>query len=119
MIFINGETFKDDDYVALYPQRIEKHENYELWQHPYYLNNCFYNDPDLQLIYFNSDGSIDSYHISCDKVRFKDKIHLARLQLIYHDITLNFNEYTYLVDDIYSDQTNFYIQSIINEKNNS
>lgn len=116
MRFNDGTVLKSDDYLALSPRRIEKHKNYEIWQHPYYKDNYLENDPDIQLVYFNSDSSIDSYHVSSKKYRLKDSEHLGRLQLVYHDITLNFNEYTFLVKDIHSNETELYFQEIIFEK---
>ena len=60
------------DLTALYPRIIEKHENYEIWQHPYVREDVLENDPDFQLVYFNKDGSVDSYHVSSKEYRFKD-----------------------------------------------
>ena len=117
MRFKDGTILKDDDYLATYPRRIEKHNNFEIWQHPYCRVNYLEDEPDIQLVYFNSDGSVDSYHVSSEKERFKDRVHLGKLQLIYHDITLNFTEHTFLVKNIFSNEVDAYFQSIILKKN--
>ncbi|AMC92661.1 hypothetical protein AOC36_01225 [Erysipelothrix larvae] len=116
MIYEDGTVIEESDLTAIYSRRIEKHENYEVWQHPYIRGDVLENDPDFQLVYFNIDGSVDAYHVSDKAYRFKDLVHLGKLQLVYHDITLEFYEYTHLVKDVWSSESDFYFSEILKKK---
>ena len=116
MKYEDGTILEESDLIALYPRRIEKKENYEVWQHPYTKGNVLENEPDFQLVFFNEDGSVDSYHVSHKEYRFKDLTHLGKLQLIYHDITLKFNEYTHLIQDVWSSEPDDYFSEILKKK---
>jgi len=116
MKYEDGTIIDESDLTALYPRRIEKHENYEVWQHPYIKGDVLEDEPDFQLVFFNKDRSVDSYHVSNKEYRFTDLTHLGKLQLVYHDITLEFNQYTHLIKDVLSRELDEYFSEILNEK---
>lgn len=116
MKYEDGNIIEESDLVAIYSRRLVKDKNYELWQHPYTQGDILENGFDLQLVYFNKDGSVESYHVSDKEYRFKDLIHLGKLQLIYHDVTLQFDEHVHLVQDIWSDEPDKYFKKILKEK---
>ena len=116
MKYEDGSIVEELDLIAIYSRRLVKDKNYEIWQHPYIKDGILEDGFDLQLVYFNKDDSVDSYHVSDKEYRFKDLIHLGKLQLIYHDVTLQFNEHTHLVKDIWSDEPDKYIKEILKEK---
>lgn len=113
MKFENGTILTSEDMLALYPRRILKEQKYEIWQHPYIREDILEDGYDLQLVVFNDDGSVNSYHVSDKEHRLKDLTHLGKLQLIYHDVTLEFNEHQHLIDDIYSDEADDYFERIL------
>lgn len=112
----DGTILQEEDYIALYPCINVKHKNYEIWQHSYIKGDVLEDDPDFQLVYFNPDGSVDSYHVSSKAYRFMDKTHLGKLQLVYHNITLEFIEHTHLIKDAWSNETHVYFNKIIKRK---
>ena len=112
----DGSVIEGEAFIAIYPLRLVKSDDYEIWQHPYINIDTLESDPDLQLVYFNKDGSVDSYHISQYEYRLNDLNHLCKLQLIFHDTTWEFREHSYLVKDLYSDEPNDYFSEIIENK---
>lgn len=118
MKYSDGSEIMEEDLVASYPRRIVKDLNYEIWQHPYVKDRVLHDDFDLQLIYFNDDKSIDSYVASDNSDHLVDINHLAKIQLIFHDICETFNEHTLLVEDILTDEASIIFEKIISEKIN-
>ena len=76
MKYTDGTILENHDLVILYPRRILKKENYEIWQYPYFDNEVLYDDFDLQLIVFKED-IVRSFHVSEKYERLKDR-HLFR-----------------------------------------
>ena len=111
-----GEDIKNEDAVIAYPRRLEKKENYEIWSHPFVFKGTVTNSFDLQLVYFSKDGTVYSYHVSDNENHFKDVRHIEKLQLVYHDIALEFYEHTHLVKDIWSQEPKNYFNQIIESR---
>lgn len=112
----DGNLIPPEDMAITYSRRTVKTEQYEIWQHPYIKDNIVSDSFDLQLVIFNPDQSVESYHVSDAVHHFEDVSQLIKLQLVYHDITLKFKEYTHLVDDITSDEADLYFEKVLLSK---
>lgn len=112
----NGNLIPPEDMAITYSRRTVKTEQYEIWQHPYIKDNIVSDSFDMQLVIFNPDNLVESYHVSDTMHHFEDVSQLIKLQLVYHDITLEFKEYTHLVDDITSDEANLYFEKVLLSK---
>ena len=112
----NGNLILPEDMAITYSRRTVKTEQYEIWQHPYIKDTIVSDSFDMQLVIFNPDQSVESYHVSDTMHHFEDVSQLIKLQLVYHDITLEFKEYTHLVDDITSDEANLYFENVLLSK---
>ena len=117
MKYYDGSDIEEVDIISIFPRRIEIGANYEIWQHPYFKNNVLAENFDLQLIYFKDKNNVESYHFTQDKERFSDVNHLSRMQLLFHDVCENFQEYNILVEDIWSSEAFSNIEKIIKELN--
>lgn len=112
----NGNLILPEDMAITYSRRTVKTEQYEIWQHPYIKDTIVSDSFDMQLVIFNPDLSVESYQVSDTMHHFEDVSQLIKLQLVYHDITLEFKEYTHLVDDITSDEANLYFEKVLLSK---
>lgn len=112
----NGNLILPEDMAITYSRRTVKTEQYEIWQHPYIKDTIVSDSFDMQLVLFYPDNLVESYHVSDTMHHFEDVSQLIKLQLVYHDITLEFKEYTHLVDDITSDEANLYFENVLLSK---
>lgn len=112
----NGNLILPEDMAITHSRRTVKTELFEIWQHPYIKDNIVSDSFDMQLVIFNPDQSVESYHVSDTVHHFEDVSQRIKLQLVYHDITLKFKEYTHLVDDIYSNEADLYFEKVLLSK---
>ena len=116
MKYWNGVILTEEDLIAIYPRRIVKNKNYEVWQHHYINDGILHVDFEIQLVIFESESKVSSYYFSSSLERLYDKNHIGRMQLVFHDVCLNFEEHFILVEDIYSEEVFNKIKVIVDGK---
>ncbi|MDO5036821.1 MAG: hypothetical protein Q4E37_00800 [Tissierellia bacterium] len=86
MKYLDGTLLTNEDLLASYPRRIEKNENYEIWQFPYVKNEVLYDEEDLVGIHFG-DRRTKIFLISKFKNRLEDLDFIDRVIALVHDIS--------------------------------
>lgn len=107
---LTGEKIYDEDLLVIYPRRIIKKKNYEVWQFPYVKNNIYHDDFNLAVVRFGFISN-DILLISEHQNRLEDREYIGRVQLLVHDISSEFNVDVLLVKNIFSNK----VQKIIKE----
>lgn len=101
----------NDDIMICYPRRIEKNQNYEVWQFGYIRDDVFYDNFDLAFIKFSQDKNMITV-ISEHKNRLEDTAYISRIQLLIHDISSEFDVKTVLVSDIFGNEVDLILEKL-------
>lgn len=99
----NNEKISSEDLIAIFPRRVEKIKNFEIWQYPYIDSDYLYDTEDYVVLEFNETQDI-IHIISTDKAHLSNRFHLDRITSLLHDISLNFDFKLYYIDNYEDDQ---------------
>lgn len=96
MKHLSGEKMTDEDLIAIYPSRIKRGKNYEVWQFAYVKDDTYHDNFDFAVVRFGAKSN-DILLISQHQNRLDDRDYHGRVQLLVHDISTRFNVETKLV----------------------
>ncbi|AVM42922.1 hypothetical protein [Fastidiosipila sanguinis] len=99
----NNEEISEEDLIAIFPRRIQKVKNFEVWQYPYIVSSFLYKTEDYVILEFNEKQDI-IHVISTNKDHLNNRFHLDRISNLIHDISLNFDFKLYYIDNDDDDQ---------------
>lgn len=94
--YSDGTILTNEDLVACYPRRIEKKENYEIWQFPYVKNEVLHDEDDIIGISF-IERTNKIFLISKFKHRLEDLDFINRIISLVHDVSDKFEFEKHLV----------------------
>lgn len=99
----NNEEISEEDLIAIFPRRIQRLKNFELWQYPYIDSRFLYETEDYVILEFNERQDI-IHVISANKDHLNNRFHLDRITNLIHDISHNFDFKFYYIDNYENDE---------------
>lgn len=91
MRYQDNDKLTNDDLVAIYPRRLYKKDNIEIWQFPYVKDEILYDEDSLVGIKFSKVSEV--YLVTPIKDRIEDKEYLNRIISLVHDLDMDFETY--------------------------
>ena len=99
----DNQEISEEDLIAIFPRRIQKIKNFEVWQYPYIDSNFLYQNEDYVILEFNEKQDI-IHVISTNKDHLNNRFHLDRITNLIHDVSHNFDFKFYYIDNYENDE---------------